>query len=152
VPTVLSAIKSFFAAVSHAATADERASDARIIIVALLVEEQDRERLAGICRGHEWGVHFADTCGEASGIANRLKAPIIFCDRDLRAAHWRELVQVLAASPHNACVILISKVLDAYLWNEVGHAGGYDVLAKPLQEVEVVRAVKLAWSYWNTKK
>ena len=144
VPYVLSAIKSFFAAASP------RADEARLTIVALLVEHQDRELLASICRRHGWDVHFASTCTDASDAANRLKAPLIFCDRDLPGTDWRDLVQVLAASPHGACVVLVSRVVDAYLWNEVGHKGGYDVLSKPLHEVDVVRVVKLGWSYWNS--
>jgi hypothetical protein len=41
-------------------------------------------------------------------------------------------------------------VVDTYLWNEVVSKGGFDVLSKPLREDDVVRAVRLAWSYWNS--
>jgi hypothetical protein len=61
-----------------------------------------------------------------------------------------ETVEDLASSPHRACVILVSGVLDAYLWDEVVRTGGYDVLYKPLREDDVVRSVRLAWSYWNS--
>ena len=44
--------------------------------------------------------------------------------------------------------MLVSRVMDGYLWNEVVCNGGYDVLAKPLREDEVCRVVKLARSYW----
>ncbi len=82
--------------------------------------------------------------------ASRLKAPVILCDRDLPGADWREAVQVLATSSRGACVILLSSVLDDYLRDEVGRKGGHDVLSKPLREDDVVRAVKLAWTYWNS--
>jgi len=45
---------------------------------------------------------------------------------------------------------LVSKVADEYLWNEIVRRGGYDILSKPLQEDEVVRAIKLARSYWSS--
>jgi FixJ family two-component response regulator len=41
-------------------------------------------------------------------------------------------------------------VVDTYLWNEVVRTGGFDVLSKPLREDDVVRAVRLAFSYWNS--
>ena len=120
--------------------------------MALVGGDEDRKILAAICHGLPWDAHFVDTCRDASEVANRLKAPIILCDRDLPGMEWRDAVQALARSPHGACVILISKVVDDYLWNEVAHKGGHDVLSKPLPKDDVVRAVKLAWSYWNSTK
>ena len=46
-------------------------------------------------------------------------------------------------------MLLISRVTDEYLWNEVVSNGGYDVLRKPLSESDVQRQVRLAWSYWS---
>lgn len=48
--------------------------------------------------------------------------------------------------------MLISPVADDYLWNEVVSNGGYDVLAKPLRQQDVLRAVKFAWSYLNSTR
>lgn len=126
------------------------ATAASVTIVALVVEDQDRKLVADISRRHQWDVHFADTCEDALEASNELVVPVILCDRDLPGTEWRDVVRSLASCPHRACVILISRVLDDYLWDEVGRKGGYDVLSKPLQEVDVVRAVKLASSYWNT--
>lgn len=157
--TIWDSIRSFFAVIPRDDRAAERlvsgspsryATAARVIIVALVIEAQDRILLASIGRGHHWDMHFADTAQAALAAANELSAPIILYDRDLPGTEWRNVVQTLASSPHSACVILISKVSDDYLWNEVARTGGYDVLPKPLQEADVVRAVKLASSYWNS--
>ena len=150
--TVLSSIESFLVAAWRGISGHHPAgaSGTRVSVVALLVEEQDRKLLADICQRLQWDVYFAGTCQDASDTANRLHVPIIVCDRDLRDIDWRDVVRDLAASQQNACVVLISKVIDAYLWNEVVHEGGYDVLSKPLREADVVRVVKLAWSYWNS--
>ena len=107
---------------------------------------------AGDQRPNNWPRNFAKTCDQARSALDQLQAPVIFCDRDLKGGEWRDVVQVLASSPHRACVILTSRVVDDYLWNEVVQRGGYDVLPKPLREEDVVRAVRLAWSYWNTAR
>jgi DNA-binding NtrC family response regulator len=121
------------------------------MIVALVGIDQDRWSLASTCCRKQWGVHFADTCEEAREAAHQLKAPVILCDRDLLGAEWRSAMSALASLPHGARVILISRFADDSLWNEVGRAGGHDVLFKPLREDNIVPAVTLAWSFWNSR-
>jgi FixJ family two-component response regulator len=60
------------------------------------------------------------------------------------------VMRILASAPQRPSVILTSRVVDDYLWQEVIRYGGYDVLSKPLREEDVVRSVRLAWSYWNS--
>ena len=58
-------------------------------------------------------------------------------------------MSLLSAVSAGACILLISRVVDDYLWNDVVMSGRYDVLRSPLREDDVVRNVRLAWSYWN---
>ena len=127
-----------------------RSSMGPLAIIGLVASDEDRRLLAGICNRNRWHLLFADTCEEARTALDQLKAPVILCDRDLPGKGWRETVEDLASSPHRACIILVSGVVDTYLWDEVVRTGGYDVLSKPLREDDVVRAVRLAWSYWNS--
>jgi len=121
----------------------------RLTLIGLIAEDVDRRVLAGICRKNGWSLLFAGTCEEARAALDKLKAPVILCDRDLPGNGWRATVESLASSPSRACIILVSSVADTYLWNEVARTGGFDVLCKPFREDEVVRTVRLAWSYWN---
>ena len=121
-----------------------------VTIVGLMRSKEDRGLLAGICGRSGWQVIFADTCRDAKAAIDKAKAPVVFCDRELPEMEWRKMVARLAAPPHRACVILLSGAVDTYLWNEVVRGGGYDVLSKPLREDEVVHAVRLARSYWNS--
>jgi len=126
-----------------------RSSLAPINVIGLVTSNEDRRLLTEMCSRNRWHLLFTDTCEEARIALHKLKAPVILCDRDLPGRGWRETVEDLASSSHRACIILVSEVVDAYLWNEVVRTGGYDVLSKPLREDEVVRAVRLA-SYWNS--
>jgi len=119
-----------------------------LTVIGLISGESERQILAGICTRNRWNLLFVGTCEEARTVLDKVKAPVILCDRDLPGIGWRQTVEDLAASPHRACIILVSGVVDTYLWNEVVLKGGFDVLSKPLREDEVVRAVRLAWSYW----
>jgi len=119
-------------------------------VVALILGGQDRALLTNIAIPRGIDVRFADSCSEAWTIANQWEAPVILCDRDLPGAEWRDVMQILASAPQHPSVILTSRVVDDYLWQEVIHNGGYDVLPKPLREEDVVRSVRLAWSYWSS--
>jgi FixJ family two-component response regulator len=131
---------------------EKRASDGTLSIVGLVLDEQDRRLLAGLGSRNQWSMSFAETIQEAQAHSEQLGASVILCDRDMPGREWGATVQALASSPHRPCVLLVSRVVDGYLWNEVVRRGGYDVLAKPLREPDVLRAIKLAGIYWNTAR
>ncbi len=121
----------------------------RLNVIALISGDTDRRELTGICSRKGWNLLFVGTLEEARTVLEKVRAPVVLCDRDLPGSGWRSTVERLASSPHRACVILVSAVADSYLWNEVVRTGGFDVLSKPFREDDVARAVRLAWSYWN---
>jgi len=117
-------------------------------IVVLLADNQDRKLLSRLADEQHWTLYYANTCGEAWDLLNQTHAPIALCDRDLPATDWPGVVQMMASAPHKTYTILLSKVADDYLWNEVIRHGGHDLLATPLAEEKVLRAIRLAIS-WN---
>jgi DNA-binding response OmpR family regulator len=120
-----------------------------IRIVSVLEGAEDRCLLDDVSARNQWDIFFANACDEACRLSDRLKPAVILFDRDVAGADWRQAVSSLASVSGSACILLISRVADNYLWNEVVSNGGYDVLPKPLREDEVLRAVRLAWSYWK---
>lgn len=97
-----------------------------------------------------WDARFPESCEEACSIADQLAAPVVLLDRDWPGTEWKMAVERLGSLPHHACVILLSGVSDAYLWQELTRRGGYDVFSKPLQADKAARVVRLALSYWNS--
>lgn len=142
-PRVWRVFHSLFAGFSR----DRLALPYRVPIVALVADEQDRRVLASIADRELLDIHFAESWGEVCSAAKQLIAPVVLFDRDWPGTEWKTDVERLAASPHHACVILVSGVADVYLWEELIRRGGYDVLPKPLQADKVARIVKLATTY-----
>jgi len=128
---------------------DAPIGSSRIGIVALLASDWDRQLLSRMAADQGWAVYFAATCSEAWDLLNRQEAPIVLCDRDLPGAEWRDVIQKMASAPRPVYAVLLSKVADNYLWNEVIQRGGHDLIATPLREEQVLRAIRLAWSYWS---
>jgi DNA-binding NtrC family response regulator len=141
-------IQSFFADPRRNG-ADSGTSPA-IPVVALVTGDHDRDLLKGIGIRDQLDIHFANTCSEAWVAANRLKSPVVLCERDLPGMEWQDAVRILASAVPHPCVILTSTVVDDYLWREIVARGGYDVLAKPLREEAATRSIKLALSYWKS--
>jgi DNA-binding NtrC family response regulator len=118
-------------------------------IVALL-DERDRVVVRELSGSRHWNVSFATACADALALIGQTKAQILFMDRDLGGSDWRETMSAFASSSNKICIMLVSTVVDTYLWNEVVRNGGYEVLPKPLRADDVSRAVSLAWSYWSS--
>lgn len=121
-------------------------------VIALAASEHDREILTAISGHGSWDVHFADSRVQAWEIVHRFGSPVVLYDRDWPNAEWRTTVHTFASCPQRPCVILMSRVADDYLWQELIRCGGHDLLAKPLRADDVHRALKLAWSYWNSAR
>jgi DNA-binding NtrC family response regulator len=86
-------------------------------------------------------------CGfrEARALLNQDLVRVVVCERALPDGDWRDL---LDAAPSRQCpppIIVTSCLADERLWAEVLNLGGYDVLAKPLDRDEALRAIGLAW-------
>src|SRR5580698_2623563 len=98
------------------------------MMVALLAEEHDRAVLLDLSRRNLWDVSFAGTCQEAFALISQAKAQILLMDRDLAGSDWKESMSGFASSSDKLCIVLVSKVVDPSLWNEVVRNGGYEVL------------------------
>jgi len=125
-------------------------SDPPITILSLLADQEDRSVIANLARLNQWEVVSTENVDQAAGISERSDPQIVLLDRDVAGQDWRKSMAALVAASSGACVVLVSKVLDDYLWNEVVCNGGYEVLSKPLREDEVFRTVRLARSYWTS--
>ncbi len=97
----------------------------------------------------EWDIMITQSVPEARLLLTTQAFPIVLCDRDLPGWGWREvLARMVECSPRN-CFLLTSRVSDEYLWREVVMHGGYDVIAKPLDERVVSQTLQRAWYYWK---
>ncbi len=121
-------------------------------VIALAASDYDREVLTAVSRRGPWDMHFADSRVQAWEIVHRFGSPVVLYDRDWPNAEWRTTVHTFASCPRRPCVILMSRVADDYLWQELIRCGGHDLLAKPLRADDVNRALKLALSYWNSAR
>ena len=119
----------------------------KIPVLAIAPDERDKSSLSSFSARGQWDLALTGSCDEALDMLKKMRAAVILCDRDLPGVDWRNALEKLSAARPDCPIVLASSVNDEYLWDEVVHTGGYDVLSKPLQEDLTVRVVNLAWSY-----
>ncbi|MEK7408052.1 MAG: hypothetical protein AAB225_23520 [Acidobacteriota bacterium] len=114
--------------------------------------EEDRIRLDQVFAGSGWKARGVRTCREALTLLRKNAAPVVICERDLPDGNWKDIWDALTLLTDPPALIVTSRLADEYLWAEVLNLGGWDVLAKPLDEKEVVRAVDSARRHWNGQR
>jgi len=123
------------------------AAYSEIAILCVVGNKRDESLIRETCREHGWSVSFAGDTELAQRQLERYAYQIVLLDREVAGDAWRQAISGLAAAGA-LCILLIPKVFDDHLWNEVVRRGGYDILPKPLRREDLARAIRLAWSYW----
>jgi DNA-binding NtrC family response regulator len=116
-------------------------------LVAITQDTDDSAALQQIAANYGWRISVVDSSDAAITVLTERPTPLVICDRDLPNEAWREVLAKIAGVPQAVCVLLASRVVDDYLWHQVIHHHGYDVVVKPFQPEELRRAVTFAWSW-----
>ena len=97
----------------------------------------------------KWKIISSSTLECAKGIVQRHQIPIAISERDLQPGSWRDLLEHMVRMPHLPLLIVTSRLADDRLWAEVLNLGGFDVLAKPFDAIEVTRVAESALRQWD---
>jgi DNA-binding NtrC family response regulator len=116
-------------------------------LVAITQNPDDAETLRQIAAGYGWRISTVGSSDAAIALLKKQPTPLVICDRDISGEAWRDVLAKVAALPQAVCVLLASRVVDDYLWNQVIRHHGYDVVVKPFQPEQLRRAVTFAWSW-----
>lgn len=120
-------------------------------LLAVLSSAADREVLAKLAQDNGWNLAFAMTLEHGLAKLAERQTAVVIIDRALAEADWRTMVRSFTWQNPPPCVILASPVSDHYLFEEVIHQGGYDVVSKPLKLEEMRRIARLAFTFWKSR-
>jgi DNA-binding NtrC family response regulator len=116
----------------------------RIRILAVSISLEDILLLEHLGDRYGWELKFTRSPDEAFGLASNSGFDLILCDRNQPGYPWREVMDGLAASSPRSCILLVSPTGDDYLWWDVLHHRGFDVLIRPLREEIVLHVLDTA--------
>jgi len=66
---------------------------------------------------------------------------VVLCESELS---WKTILATCESLPKCPRLLVVSRCADERLWAEVLNLGGYDVLLKPFEPMEVTRVVAAA--------
>lgn len=119
-----------------------------LFIVTSRVE--DVAELKGLFGDTPWELALASELEDACAALKAASVPIVLFDRDASGPDWKTAIKRLIQARKNACVVLISGVADQYLWEEVIHNGGFDLLTRPFRREQVLSALIFAYAHCRT--
>lgn len=105
---------------------------------------KDHIRLGDIFQTISCERHWATSAAQAIELLQSAPIGVIVCEEQLRDGDWRSVLAAAQARPDPPLFIVISWSADAELYAEVVHSHGFDVIAKPFYEKEVLDAVSRA--------
>jgi DNA-binding NtrC family response regulator len=111
-----------------------------LLLIDPAAEEQRAVRR--ILEGSGWNLEIAASCREAMEQLCGRSVSAILCESVLEDGTWRDILNCIAGDRDAPRLIVTSRLADASLWAEVLNLGGYDVLAKPLDTIEVSHLLK----------
>lgn len=121
-----------------------------VLLVSLSADDE-----AALCRilAHpNWQLHGSANCKQALEYLRRQRVPIVVCERYQVDGNWQDLLNGAQQLELPSSVIVCSHLTDEYLWAEVLNLGGCDVLVKPFEDYEVLRAAYMAWQSWKRRR
>jgi DNA-binding response OmpR family regulator len=113
-------------------------------VLTVSADQEDHRLLSDMLSADGWKVLPARSCREAFSSVKANRPAVIACDHKLPDGTWRDLFSLLAGINEPPPLIVVSRNADESLWAEVLNCGGYDVLAKPFDTMEVCRVLSMA--------
>ena len=122
-----------------------------ITVLAIGISQPDRVVLDSVAADESWSAVFTSSIPEALPHLAARTTAVILIDRDRCAPDWRTAIESLAQSSPGSCILLVSRVNDEYLWQEVVQHHGFDVLPRPFHPEQVRQSVNKASLFWKSE-
>jgi len=107
----------------------------------------DYAALSGILTDPSWQLFPATTCRDAVARLSGTQISVILCEYSLTDGTWQDVLDYVQGADMNTPIIVTSRLADEHIWAEVLNLGGFDVLAKPFQDREVLHTITSALLY-----
>ena len=108
------------------------------ILAVLDVLERDRIIESAALRAG-WNLIWINSVDEARTLLTEDPPGVVLCEQTMADGKWQDFLACECVRDGSTRLIVTSRLADAALWAEVLNLGGYDVLAQPFDEHEVIR-------------
>jgi DNA-binding NtrC family response regulator len=131
--------------------ADDLAFERPVRLSSLAISPcvEDLTFLESRFREAHWKLYMAGTYREALAELSKKRLPVVLCECQLPDGNWKDVLSRLAPMLERPRLIVFCRHADYRLWTEVLSLGGFDLLATPFREDELVFTIGSAWLDWE---
>jgi DNA-binding response OmpR family regulator len=97
----------------------------------------------------KWTLYTAQTYREGLDELRWNRVPVVLCDCKLPDGNWKDVLGQLALMTDRPRLIVFSRNADEGLWGEVLNLGGFDLLATPFRDEDLIFTIGSAWLDWK---
>ena len=120
-----------------------------LVVTAWVAEYQHLET---VLKGGVWALQHASDLAVASRLVEEHQFVCIICDEFLADGSWTGLLPLVHEMGSAPKLIVTAGETNKQLWAEALNLGAHDVLAKPVDWVEVRYVAQHAWRAWEEHK
>jgi DNA-binding NtrC family response regulator len=121
----------------------------RVVVVSH--DDQNRATLKRIFGENGWKIRERRAVSEFRQYLKPQWSGVIVTESCLPDGTWRDILALANAVCPDAQVVVTSRLADEQLWAEVLSRGAFDLLAQPLDQIEVLRVGASAWQHSRPK-
>ena len=119
------------------------------LVLSVSPAREDHVALRQLLEGQPWVVRESHSLRSALMVLEEYRIPVVLCEAELHPGSWRDLLAQLARTANPPSVIISSRRADENLRAEVLNAVGVDVLAKPVEPCDLLRALSDGLRRWK---
>ena len=136
---------------AHLSVADSQVFEESVQLSSLAISPsvEDISFLEHRFNDAKWTLYTAYTYREGMDELRRNRMPVVLCASKLPDGNWKDVLGQLALIPDRPRLIVFSRTADEGLWGEVLNSGGFDLLATPFRDEELIFTIGSAWLDWK---
>lgn len=125
--------------------------NAECVATALLISsfEYDHRYFQNLFNRTNWQLLQAGTIVAACEILWNYLVPVVVVDEGIEAGGWKGVLENTQPLQHARKIIVMSLLSTDSTWADVFQLGAYDLLARPLEQQEVLHSISMAWLAWK---
>lgn len=119
-------------------------SSEKTSVLLVSPHQEDESVFQQILRGTGAAMSSCRGVSDAVQHISQNQPDVVICESNMVDGNWKTVLSACQDLPQPSPVLVVSRHADDGLWAEVLNLGGYDVLMKPIDRVEVSRVFGMA--------
>ena len=121
-----------------------------INVICMGVSGRDHRLLENVTKHQQWNLYSAYTWADCTHLINERRTCVLLLDRGALGTDWKDAIRFVLRNARYCCILLLSGTTQDTFCNDFIEYGGYEVLKTPLEDSDVIEAIRSASAVWES--